>query len=158
MLKGVCVRYSANEHEAEDILQETFIKAFNKLDTFSGKGALGGWLRRIAVNTALEHYRRKKTDVYREIELKEDVSLVDDKAIENLELEDLVKKIQSLPPGYRNIFNLYAIEGYTHREIGELLKISPGTSKSQFSRARHMLQKMINDENEQVNQNLNYVG
>ena len=142
MMKGICLRYSNNETEAEDLLQESFIKAFNKLDTFYNNGALGGWLRKIAVNTALEHYRKNKNKAV-VLDLNQVDSLIPDNAIENLELEDLLKKIQSLPTGFRTVFNLYAVEGYNHREIGEMLSISEGTSKSQYSRARVMLRDMI---------------
>ena len=160
MMKGVCIRYSSNPEEAEDILQDSFVKAFSKLDSFSGKGSLGGWLRRITVNTALEYYRRQKMKgLDPEINERELNQLkVNDDAIANLDLEDLVKKIQTLPAGYRSVFNLYAVEGYTHKEIGELLGISTGTSKSQYSRARFLLQKMINLDNEQIKQNFNYAG
>ena len=142
MMKGICLRYSNNETEAEDLLQESFIKAFNKLDTFNNNGALGGWLRKIAVNTALEHYRKNKNKTV-VLDLNQVDSLIPDNAIESLELEDLLKKIQSLPTGFRTVFNLYAVEGYSHREIGEMLSISEGTSKSQYSRARVLLRDMI---------------
>ena len=142
MMKGICLRYSNNETEAEDLLQESFIKAFNKLDTFNNNGALGGWLRKIAVNTALEHYRKNKNKTV-VLDLNQVDSLIPDNAIESLELEDLLKKIQSLPTGFRTVFNLYAVEGYNHREIGEMLSISEGTSKSQYSRARVLLRDMI---------------
>lgn len=158
MMKGICLRYAANEVEAEDILQESFIRAFKGLDKYSGKGALGAWLRMITVNTALEQYRKN-------ISLKKIGELFDmnnlnlsiaDEVIEHLELEDLLKKIQKLPVGFRTIFNLYAVEGYTHKEIGHKLGISDGTSKSQYSRARLMLRTMIEKEFEGENKRLNY--
>lgn len=145
MMKGVCLRYSNNEHEAEDLLQDSFIKAFNNIKGYKNKGALGGWLRKLTLNTALEQYRKNKT-IHQTIELKEINNYVDDDAIENLELEDLLKKIQQLPNGFRTVFNLYAVEGFNHREIAEMLSISDGTSKSQYSRARMMLRKMIEKE------------
>lgn len=145
MMKGVCLRYSTNEQEAEDLLQESFIKAFNSIKSFQNKGALGGWMRKLTLNTALEHYRKNKKS-NQTIELKEVAYYVDDDAIENLELEDLLKKIQNLPQGFRTVFNLYAVEGFNHREIGEMLSISDGTSKSQYSRARLLLRKMIEEE------------
>lgn len=145
MMKGVCLRYSKNETEAEDVLQDSFIKAFDKLETFKNEGALGGWLRKITVNTALEFYRKNKIDSQL---LTDDIENIDDEinAIQKLELDDLVFKIQQLPTGFRTVFNLYAIEGYNHKEIGELLSISNGTSKSQYSRAKKLLIKMIEDE------------
>lgn len=145
MMKGICLRYAANEDEAEDILQEAFIQAFKKIDLYKGDGALGGWLRKITVNKALEQYRKNKSLK----NLKEGFShelespVADDNIFDRLALEDLLKKIQQLPVGYRTIFNLYAVEGYTHKEIAELLDIAEGTSKSQFSRARNMLIEMI---------------
>ena len=155
MMKGVCLRYSKNETEAEDVLQDSFIKAFDKLETFKNEGALGGWLRKITVNTALEFYRKNKIDSQL---LTDDIENIDDEinAIQKLELDDLVFKIQQLPTGFRTVFNLYAIEGYNHKEIGELLSISNGTSKSQYSRAKRLLIKMIEDEKQIELNNLKY--
>lgn len=159
MVKGVCLRYSKNEDEADDFLQDTFIKAFQKLDQFENKGALGGWIRRISVTTALEHIRKQKmltTSLNNDL-----VSQIPDEESEYLfqkmELDALVSKIQSLPTGYRTVFNLFAIEGYSHKEIAETMKISVGTSKSQYSRARNMLANLIRDENEQTTKTLKYV-
>jgi len=145
MMKGVCLRYSKNEAEAEDLLQDSFIKAFDKLSTFKNKGPLGGWLRKLTVNTALELYRKNKISHLSLTLITEEVDPSVD-PIQKLELDDLVYKIQQLPTGFRTIFNLYAIEGYTHKEIGQLLSISDGTSKSQYSRAKKVLVKMIEDE------------
>ena len=152
------MRYAANEMEAEDVLQESFIRAFRNLDSWSGKGALGAWMRMITVNMALEQYRKNKTQkslavVY---DMKEANPLSDDSAIEKLGLEDLLKKIQKLPAGFRNVFNLYAIEGYNHAEIGEMMGTSEGTSKSQYSRARVLLRQMIDEDVIKENKNLNY--
>ena len=160
MMKGVCLRYAYNEHEAEDLLQDSFIKAFNKIESYQNKGALGGWLRKLTLNTALEQYRKNK-NINQTIELNEVNNSIEDEAIENLELEDLVKKIQQLPIGFRTVFNLYAVEGFNHREIGEMLNISDGTSKSQYSRARQLLRKMIEKEEKSEakgfdNRNLKY--
>lgn len=150
MMKGVCLRYAANEAEAEDVLQDAFLLAFKKLETYDHKGALGGWLRRLTVNKALEQYRKNATigrvkDRYKTMIEKS----VDDRVFEQLNLEDLLLKIQQLPAGYRTVFNLYAIEGFNHREIAEKLKISAGTSKSQYSRARSILGAMIQEEQEE---------
>lgn len=144
--------------EAEDVLQEAFIRAFKNLDTWSGKGALGAWMRMITVNMALEQYRKNKTQknlavVY---DMKEANLLAEDSAIEKLGLDDLLKKIQKLPAGFRNVFNLYAVEGYNHAEIGELMGTSEGTSKSQYSRARVLLRQMIDEDVTKENKNLNY--
>jgi RNA polymerase sigma factor (sigma-70 family) len=158
MMKGICLRYASNEMEAEDVLQEAFIRAFKNLDTWSGKGALGAWMRMITVNMALEQYRKNKTQknlavVY---DMKEANLLAEDSAIEKLGLDDLLKKIQKLPAGFRNVFNLYAVEGYNHAEIGELMGTSEGTSKSQYSRARVLLRQMIDEDVTKENKNLNY--
>jgi len=134
------MRYSSSEADAEDILQDTFVTVFRKLDTFKGEGALGGWIRRIAINTALMHYRKnKKNKLYAEID---DVGIdlaSTDNVFDAISAKHLMGLIQSLPSGYRMVFNLYGIEGYKHHEIAEKLGISEGTSKSQYSRARKML-------------------
>lgn len=158
MMKGVCLRYAANEVEAEDVLQEAFMRIFRNLDSYNGKGALGAWVRKITVNMALEQYRKNKaqknlTLVY---DIKESNPSTDDGAIEQMGLEDLLKKIQKLPVGFRTVFNLYAVEGYNHNEIGELLGISDGTSKSQYSRARVLLRQMIDEEAETEIKKMNY--
>ena len=130
MMKGICLRYCANEEEAEDVLQEAFVQAFNNLKKYKASGPLGAWLRRITINKALEQYRKNKS--IRELGSVMDVQNVKietkDDAIEKLELDDLLAKIQQLPTGFRTVFNLYAVEGYTHKEIGEMLGISSGTS------------------------------
>lgn len=155
MMKGVCLRYSKNEAEGEDLLQDSFIKAFKKLDTYNNQGALGGWLRKLTLNTALEYYRKNKIETQTLTVVSEEVD-PDISPIEKLELEDLVSKIQQLPLGFRTVFNLYAIEGYTHKEIGELLNISNGTSKSQYSRAKKLLIKMIETESREELNKLKY--
>lgn len=158
MMKGICLRYAANEMEAEDVLQESFIKIFKSLDSWSGQGPLGAWVRRITVNMALEQYRKNKTQKSMAIvyDMKEANPLSEDGAIENLNMEDLLKKIQKLAPGFRTVFNLYAVEGYNHAEIGEMMGTSEGTSKSQYSRARVLLRQMIDEDVLNENKNLNY--
>lgn len=149
MMKGICLRYTQDEAEAEDVLQEAFIRIFKSLDSYEKKGPLGAWVRKITVNSALEHCRKSETARRHWLHVCEthDLnSVTPDEAIERLNLEALLQKIQQLPPGFRAVFNLYAIEGYTHQEIGELLGISAGTSKSQYSRARLLLREMINKE------------
>lgn len=157
-MNGICLRYSASKEEAEDVLQDAFVKAFKNLKAYSGEGPLGAWLRKIAVNTALEQYRKNKSlkNFGVLIDITETKIEVDDNAIEQLELEDLFLKIQALPTGFRTVFNLYAVEGYTHKEIGELLGISDGTSKSQYSRARVLLREMIQQEVASERKSLNY--
>jgi len=153
MMMGVSLRYSSNREEAEDILHDSFIKVFSKIKSYNGKGKLGGWIRMITLNTALENYR--KSNKNNELIDITNLSISDD-TIEQLELEDLLVKINKLPVGFRTVFNLYAVEGYNHREIGELLNISIGTSKSQYSRARLILRQMIEKETKQEQRQLKY--
>lgn len=144
VMTGVCMRYADRYEEAQDIVQNGFIKVFKKIDTFSGKGSLEGWIRRIMVNTALDHLRSNKAQRFNvniddvDFKLKKE-SMAED----NLQAEDLLRLIRDLPTGYRTVFNLYAIEGYSHKEISEQLNISENTSKSQYSRARALLQKKL---------------
>jgi len=142
----ICLRYTRSQLEAEDVLQEAFIKVFDKIDQFKGETSIGGWIKRIVVNTALNSQRSKlymfpMTDVeqltsYQEEEL----------TLSGFHLEELLVMIRSLPEGCQVIFNLYAIEGYAHKEIAKQLNISEGTSKSQYARAKQLLKNMINQE------------
>ena len=141
---GVCLRYAGCREDAEDILHEAFIKIFEKIHQFEGKGSFEGWIRRIMVNTALEKYRNQ----YKIININDaakapDMPSYEDLA-EDLTVKELMQFIQELSPKYRIVFNLYAIEGYSHKEISEMLEISEGTSKSNLSRARVILQEKVN--------------
>lgn len=145
---GICLRYAENREEAEDLLQESFIKVYKNLASYSDFGPLGGWIRRIVLNTAIENCRKKKNKTFLSLEnASKQFENREDDAVDNLALEDLVKKIQQLPHGYRAVFNLFAIEGYGHTEIAEQMGITVGTSKSQYSKARAMLRAMIEEEN-----------
>lgn len=144
---AICLRYAGDYHQAEDILQEGFIKVFSKINKFRGEGSFEGWMKRIFVNTAIEQFR--KTSANRFIKIEEDYQFgIRPSAIENLLKNDLINMIQSLPDGYRNVFNLYVIDGYNHSEIATLLDISEGTSKSQLARARKALKQRIINLNE----------
>lgn len=146
VMTGVCMRYADRYEEAQDIVQNGFIKVFKKIDTFSGKGSLEGWIRRIMVNTALDYLRSNKAERFNVSIDDVDYKLKnDDNVLASLQAEDLLKIIRDLPTGYRTVFNMYAIEGYSHREIAEELEISENTSKSQYSRARALLQKKLED-------------
>ena len=146
-MMAVCMRYANDTMEAEDVLQEGFVKVFGKLADFKMEGSLEGWIRRIMVNTSLDALRKNKRfqndskleDVYFKISSSELAS-------DHLLAEDLLKMIQALPEGYKIVFNLFAIEGYSHKEIADLLGVSENTSKSQYSRAkaylRHELEKL----------------
>lgn len=140
---AICYRYAYDEATAEDMLQEGFVKVFQSLHRYQDHGSLEGWIRRIMVNTAIDILRRRKRQ-RGEMELNETIidSEVED-ALDHLEASFLMELIQQLPTGYRLVFNLYAIEGYSHAEIAEKLQISEGTSRSQYTRARGMLQRLI---------------
>ena len=145
-LYAVCLQYSGNDEEARDILQEGFIKIFENLENYKFEGSFEGWMRRITVNTALEKYRSKH-NLYRVDDIdtiQEPDADPDNEDYAGLEANDLLGIIRELPPKYRMVFNLYAIEGYSHKEISKLVNISEGTSKSNLSRARCILQKKVN--------------
>ena len=141
----LCCRYRKNKMEAEDVLIAAFTKILNRIDQYTGEGNFEGWMRKVVVNDALS-YLRKNKNMY----LETDITAADyepdyEKLEDQLEAEDLLKMIDSLPTGYRIVFNLYSIEGYSHKEIGDQLGISESTSKSQLSRARVALQKCLMD-------------
>ena len=141
---GVCARYFRYIEEEEDVLQEGFIKVFSNLKQFKGEGSFEGWIKKIMINTALNSYRSNTKHYFQtHIEDIENTYANEYTFDENLSAEVLLKLIQELPEGYRIVFNLYAIDGYNHKEIADMLQISEGTSKSQLSRARSMLQKKI---------------
>jgi len=140
---AVCLRYASNADEAQDILQDGFIKVFNKLDSFRGDGSFEGWVRRIFVNTAIEYFRRKK---YLQPVTEKEENTIEGKyvsALDELAEKDILELITQLSPGYRTVFNMYVVEGYSHKEIGDILGISEGTSKSQLSRAKALLQDLV---------------
>ncbi len=142
---AVCMRYANEYNAAQDLLQEGFVKVFRSIDKFRGEGSFEGWVRRIFVNTAIEHYR-KQVNLYAIVDIStKPYENYEVNALETLKEQDIVKMIQSLSDGYRTVFNLYVIEGYSHKEIGDMLGITEGTSKSQLARARYLLQKMITD-------------
>ena len=148
---GVCLRYAGNAEDAQDILQEGFIKVFRNLDRFRAEGSFEGWIRRIFVNTAIEHYRRT-VNMYPVTESQE--NNVEDKdwsAFDKLAVKDLMKLIQDLSPGYRAVFNLYVVEGYTHKDIAAMMGISEGTSKSQLARAKAILKNVITGKQKESN-------
>ncbi|MFT3681587.1 MAG: RNA polymerase sigma factor [Ferruginibacter sp.] len=142
---AVCLRYSNNADDACDLLQDGFIKVYKNLEKYRGEGSFEGWIRRIFVNTSIEHFRRKtKLTGITESQEKN----IEDKelsAFDSMAEKDIIKIIQQLSPGYRQVFNMYIIEGYTHKEIGDILGISEGTSKSQLARAKSILQKMVEE-------------
>lgn len=138
LMFSICLRYSENREDAQDILQDGFVKVFKKINTFKHKGSFEGWVRRIMVHTAIEHYRKKSKYFMVDINEAYDQSF-DADALVNLSTAEIIKLVQELPAGYRTVFNLFVIEGYSHQEIADMLNISEGTSKSQLSRAKKML-------------------
>lgn len=144
-LYAVCLQYSGNDEEARDTLQEGFIKIFENLDHYKHEGSFEGWMRRIMVNTALEKFRNRH-NLYRVDDIDtitEPDAESDNQDYAGLEAADLLAIIKELPEKYRMVFNLYAIEGYSHKEISKMLNISEGTSKSDLSRARVILQRRV---------------
>ncbi len=147
-MMGVCLRYADSPAEAQDSLQDGFIKVFEKINSYQATGSLEGWIKKVMVNTALDNFRKRKHERNNvEIDIIDINHSSYDEAHDNLSAKELLNIIQQLPAGYRTVFNLYAIEGYSHKEISELLGITESTSKSQYSRAKLHLQKKIQLEN-----------
>lgn len=140
---AVSMRYSKTTLEADDILQESFIKIFDAIKDFKGDSSLDYWVKRIIINTALKHNRRKIDKAPKEEVSDLNYNTHENLTVSNYNFKQLLEFIQQLAPRYQTVFNLYAIEGYKHREIAEMLDISEGTSKSQYARAKALLQDMI---------------
>jgi len=144
---SICLRYTKNSTEAEDLLQDCFIRVFNKISDFKFCGSFEGWLRKLTITTALNHINAKKLLLIENIgeyKIINETSAFED-IIAKMSADEILKKIQQLPQGYRVVFNLFAIEGYKHREIAELLNISENTSKSQYLKARKALIELIEE-------------
>jgi len=147
LLFGICLRYTKNKMEAQDVLQEVFVKVFNHIHSYHHDGSFEGWMRRIAVNTSITNYRKNLKHAYQE-----DIDVVVAHNEEPIHMEDLeftaeemMLCIQRLPAGYKTVFNLYVIEGFMHKEIADKLGIDVNTSKSQLSRAKSYLQRELNE-------------
>jgi RNA polymerase sigma-70 factor (ECF subfamily) len=149
-MMGVCRRYARDEDTAKDMLQEGFIKIFDKMHLFKRDGSFEGWMRRIMVNTSIDHFRKAKKDpllVADDARLKdeepyEDVS-EDESIYSQLKINDVVDAVEDLSPAYQTVFNLYVMENYSHKEIAEILGISEGTSKSNLAKAKRNLKKIL---------------
>lgn len=141
-----CLIYESERDRAKDILQEAFIKIFRNISGYHKSGSLTGWMKKIIINTAIDHFR-KKTSGIRFIQIEEmDHPVADEESVEaSLNEQDIISQIRRLPEGARIIFQLHALEGYSHSEIAHLLHISVGTSKSQICRAKHLLQKWMKE-------------
>jgi len=147
-MMGVCLRYCDRNEEGEDILQMGFINVFENIEAYRGIGPLEGWIRKIIVNAALTNLRKtKKLRNNIDIESSEFTNSLSSDYSDGFEAKELLKMIQTLPTGFRTVFNLHAIEGYSHKEIAEMLGITEGTSKSQYSRAKLHLQKLLLEQN-----------
>ena len=144
-MMGLCMRYASDTQEAQDIVQDGFIKVFNSIEGFHHEGSLEGWIKRIMINTALDAYRKNKKR-QNDVELDSEWVLEvgeEDGIVEDMSASYLMSLVQKMPEGYRIVFNMFAVEGYSHKEIADTLGISVNTSKSQYSRARIFLQKML---------------
>lgn len=143
-LLGICLRYGKSKAEAEDILQMSMIRIFQNIGSYSGKGSFEGWMKHIVVNMAIDNFRKNKKFYYHE-----DIDEINSTPYytmdipDHLEVKDILNTVQQLPSGYRMVFNLYAIEGYTHKEISERLGISENTSKTQLLKARKSLRREL---------------
>ncbi|HEX8547620.1 MAG TPA: RNA polymerase sigma factor [Cytophagaceae bacterium] len=145
---GLACRYTRQEMEAEDVLQESFIKIFQNLGQYSGLGSFEGWMKRIVVTTAINYYHKNKKDLSFSAHTYESENVSEhNNIIDQLSTEELLSCLRSLPEGFRLIINLYAIEGYSHKEIAAMLNISEGTSKSQLSRGRKLLEVKMLEKN-----------
>ena len=141
---SLCVRYTGDRDVAKDILQDSFFKVFTKIGDYSGKGSFEGWMKRIFINTALKHLKNKRfLPIINKYE--DEIEDTDLSAFEKLSADDLHNCIAELPDGFRTVFNLYAVEGYSHAEIAKMLNIKEVTSRTQFMRARKMLKEKIGD-------------
>lgn len=143
-MMSVCMRYVADREHAEDVLQDGFVKVFKHLKSFKMKGSFEGWIRRTMVNTSLD-YLRKKHNMHVDADISEAEYLAgdDSKAMGKMRVEELMALIHDMPPGYRTVFNMYVIEGYSHAEIAKELGVTESTSKTQFRKARNYLINII---------------
>ncbi len=153
-MKGVCLRYSKTTFEAEDIMQDAFLKVFKNIDRFKGDCPLEGWVRRVTVNTALSHLRSRlhkneatETDEFLEIAEPETV-------MSSFAAEELMDLVRSLPPKYQAVFNLFAIEGYSYKEISEMLEVPEVTCRSQYMRARTILRELVEKSNKMYHEKI----
>ncbi|MBD3629972.1 RNA polymerase sigma factor [Cyclobacterium sp.] len=143
---SICARFSSGPEEAKEILNDGFLKVFTQIKRYSPDLSFAGWLRRILINTAIDHYRKNKKYNNQHVEIGQDVDRPDaERTLSHLHAEDILKLVQCLPPGYRMVFTLHVVEAFSHKEIAEKLGISMGTSKSNLSKARLKLQQALNN-------------
>lgn len=141
---SVCYRYSKTREDAEDMLQEGFIKVFSQINKYEGRGSLEGWILRIIVHTCINHLKKnKKFNDNIDLAFAGNIVIAEDNIPSIIQAKQVVESIRTLPIGYRTVLNLYAIEGYSHKEIGHLLDIEESTSRSQYNRAKNMLEDIL---------------
>lgn len=153
-LMGTCLRYTKDQERAKDILQDSFIKIFANIGKFEDTGSFEGWMRRVVVNTAIDHLRKKKNDHvflgeesspedHRDEQLDEEEDVIEEEEFKRSKAEEIVEALQELSPAYRTIFNLYVVENYSHKEIADMLDINIGTSKSNLAKAKKNLKNLL---------------
>jgi RNA polymerase sigma-70 factor (ECF subfamily) len=151
---GSCLRYTRDQDRAKDILQEAFIKIFSNISKFEDTGSFEGWMRRVVVNTAIDHLRKKKNDhvfmgeenspeEHRDEQLDEEEDVKEEEEFKQAKAQEIIEALQELSPGYRAVFNLYVVENYSHKEIAEMLDINIGTSKSNLAKAKRNLKEIL---------------
>lgn len=140
---AICLRYCKDYDQAVEVVNDGFLKVFTKLEMYNTGKSFKGWLRRIMINSSIDHYRKEQKHQGMDDIESQNITSPMPSAVENISYDEVIKQIQSLTPAYRAVFNLYAIDGYTHQEIGDMLGISTGTSKSNLSRARKQLQNAL---------------
>jgi len=141
---AVCLRYTSNEEAARDLLHDGFIKIFSVIGSFSGRGSFEGWMKRVFINLALEGMRKEKITIFADdMQNISETTPEDDEIEKDISEDELIKMVQELPKGYRSVFNLYAIENLSHKQIAQMLGIAEGTSRSQYIRARQILQEKV---------------
>jgi RNA polymerase sigma factor (sigma-70 family) len=146
-IMAVCYRYMGNDFKAQDMLQESFVKIFQKIEMYNSEGNFEAWIRRIAVNTCLDQLRKDKKE-RQNVQIEEElVGAIDSGILEEMAAEDIMDIVMEMPEGYRTVFNLYAVEGYSHKEIADKLNVSENTSKSQYSRAKKFLRDRLEELN-----------
>lgn len=153
-LMGTCLRYTRDKDRAQDILQDSFIKIFANIEKFEDTGSFEGWMRRVVVNTAIDHLRKKKNEHFllgeeqspedqRDEELDEETDIKEEEEFKQAKAKEIVEALQELSPAYRTVFNLYVVENYSHKEIAEMLDINIGTSKSNLAKAKRNLKNLL---------------
>lgn len=144
-MKALCYRYTGNNEDAEDVLQEGFILVFSKLKNYKFEGSFEGWIRKIMINVALKYIKKKKRLYTEDIQTVYGLSDKSQDAISGMSSDELLDLLVKLPDGYRTVFNMYVIEGYSHREIGQMINIGESSSRSQLVKAKNMLRKLVTE-------------